>query len=163
MRNNNETETEAGTETGVSLRAARQVRRGVLALGTRLRAERAGELTLTQSAVLGQLYRHGPMTPGELSGRLRTKPQSLTRVFTALEESALLRRTPDPGDGRQSLLSITPAGRHAVRAEMRPRDAWLAATLARELTPAERDLLVIASGLLERLAEIDAAPTEVEP
>jgi DNA-binding MarR family transcriptional regulator len=151
------------TSTSASLAAARRIRRGTMAFTTRIRAERIGALSLGQSAVLGQIYRHGPMTPSELADRLRTKPQSLTRTFAALEEQALLRRMPDPGDGRQSLLSITPAGRHALREELRPRDAWIAAMIERELTPAERDLLVIASGLLERLAEVDAAPAQVEP
>ena len=143
--------------------AARRIRYGVTAFTTRIRAERAGRLSLTQNAVLGQVYRHGPMTPGEVADRLRSVPQSLTRTFAALEEQGLLRRMPDPGDRRQSLLSITPDGRHAVREEMRPRDAWIAAVLDQELTPAERDLLVIAAGLLDRLSQVDAAPTAVEP
>jgi hypothetical protein len=46
---------------------------------------------------------------------------------------------------------------------MRPRDAWVADVLQRELTPAERDVLVVAAGLLERLAEVDASIAEVEP
>jgi hypothetical protein len=35
---------------------------------------------------------------------------------------------------------------------MRPREIWLAGAL-KQLTDAERDLLVIAAGLLERLSE----------
>ena len=44
---------------------------------------------------------------------------------------------------------------------MRPRDAWLAALMAAELTEAERDLLVLASRLMLRLADVDTSPTEV--
>jgi hypothetical protein len=47
--------------------------------------------------------------------------------------------------------------------EMRPRDVWIAATIARELTAAERDVLVIAGRLMERLAQVDATPAPVEP
>jgi hypothetical protein len=47
--------------------------------------------------------------------------------------------------------------------EMRPRDVWLAATIARELTIAEREVLVVAARLMERLSEVDVTPAQVEP
>lgn len=46
--------------------------------------------------------------------------------------------------------------------ETRPRDQWVADVLRRELTPAERDVLVVAR-LLERLAEVDASIARIEP
>ena len=77
----------------------------------RARAGRAGgELSLNQTAVLGRIVTHGPMTPGEVAEQLRMLPQSLTRTFAALEAAGYVRRMPDPGDGRQSLLGSTPAG-----------------------------------------------------
>ncbi len=145
------------------LDAAKRVRRGATALAARARAQRTGELSLNQTAVLGLLVKGGAMTPGEVAGRLRTQPQSLTRVFAALERRGWLTRTPDPRDGRQSLLSISTPGRQVLTAEMRPRDAWLATAIGGALTEAERDLLVIAAGLMERLAEIDASPAPIEP
>lgn len=144
------------------LNAGREVRRGVTALAARARAERPGVLTITSVAVLGQLARHGAMTAGELAHRLHAAPQSLTRTFAALEEHGQLERTPDPGDRRQALLSITKDGRDALAADMAPRDTWLAETMAAELTQAERDLLVIASRLMLRLADVDASAAVVE-
>jgi DNA-binding MarR family transcriptional regulator len=93
------------------------------------------------------------------------QPQALTRTFAALEEQGWARRLPDPSDGRQSLLTITAAGREVLADEMRPRDEWVATAIERELTAAECDLLVVAARLLERLAEVDAqvAPTETVP
>ena len=125
--------------------------------------ERAGVLSFNQAAVLGQLFKGGAMTPGEMADRLRMQPQSLTRTFAALDERGWVRRMPDPGDGRQALLSITAQGRRALADDMRPRDVWLAETIARELTEAERDVLVIAGRLMERLSEVDATPARVEP
>ncbi len=142
---------------------ATTVCRATTSFAARARAERRGLLSLNQTAVLSLLRKHGTLTPGELSHRLRTQPQALTRTFAVLDERGWLRRMPDPADGRQSLLTITTAGRRALTEEMRPRDAWVADVLQRELTPAERDVLVIAAGLLERLAEVDASIAEVEP
>jgi DNA-binding MarR family transcriptional regulator len=70
---------------------------------------------------------------------------------------------PDPGDRRQSMVAITEIGRSALRAEMRPRDLWMARVIQAELTPAERDLLVIAARLMERLSEVDLFPGTTEP
>lgn len=139
------------------------VRRAATSFAARARAERQGLLSLNQTAVLGLLAKHGTLTPGELAHRLRSQPQALTRTFAALEEHGWLKRMPDPSDGRQSLLTITPAGRRALADEMRPRDKWIAEVMRRELTTAERELLVLAAGLLERLSEVDASVARVEP
>jgi DNA-binding MarR family transcriptional regulator len=133
---------------------ARIVRRATTAIASRARVERASTLTLNEVAVLGRLTRNGSMTPGELSAQLGAKPQSLTRTFTALERNGHVLRTPDPGDGRQSILTITSTGRTAITEEMRPRDRWLTQAMAQVLTPAERAILVEAAPLLERLAAI---------
>jgi DNA-binding MarR family transcriptional regulator len=145
------------------LAMAAAVRRAATSFAARARAERRGLLSLNQTAVLGLLHKYGTLTPGELAHRLRTPPQALTRTFAALEEHGWLRRTPDPSDGRQSLLTITTSGRRVLGDEMRPRDEWVADVLRRELTPAERDVLVVAARLLERLAEVDASIARVGP
>ena len=137
--------------------AATAIRRGATSLAARARAERAGVLSLNQTAVLGRVATRGPMTAGEVATQLRMAPQSLTRTFAALESAGYLHRTPDPSDGRQSLLAVTAAGRRALKEEMAPRDAWLARVIEDVLTPAERDLLVVAAALMERVADVDAA------
>jgi DNA-binding MarR family transcriptional regulator len=136
--------------------AAARIRRGATTFAARARSERGGQLSLNETAVLGQLSKHDALTPGELSRRLRSRPQSLTRTFAGLESHGLVRRVVDPGDNRQSLLTITDAGSTALAEEMAPRDAWVAGAIARELSQAERDILVVAAGLLERLAEVDS-------
>lgn len=137
--------------------AATRVGLGTTSLAARARVERGGVLTLNQTAVLGLLLRQSSMTPTELSARLHMQPQSLTRILASAERSGWLRRLADPSDGRQSLLSITAAGRHALAEEMRPRFAWLARAMGELLTPAERDLLVVASQLMSRLADFESA------
>jgi DNA-binding MarR family transcriptional regulator len=143
--------------TAATRAAATAIRRGATSLASRTRAERAGVLSLNQTAVLGRVATRGPMTAGEVATQLCMAPQSLTRTFAALESDGLLHRTPDPSDGRQSLLAATAAGRRALKQEMAPRDAWLAAVIEQVLTPAERDVLVVAAELMERLADVDAA------
>jgi DNA-binding MarR family transcriptional regulator len=93
------------------------------------------------------------MTPGALATVERVQPQSLTRTLASLQRQHLVVRQPDGQDRRRSLLALTDAGRQALGRDMRQRDGWLAATMARQLTGAERELLRIASELMDRLAD----------
>jgi len=138
-----------------SFEAASVVRRAVMGLGRRLRAERPPDsLSATKLALLGHLYRRGPTAGVTLAELERIQPQSLTRVLGDLVEEGLISRRPDPDDGRRQLLEITPEGRAALTGDMQMRDAWLAKAMDSELSDAERELLQTAAKLMERLADV---------
>jgi DNA-binding MarR family transcriptional regulator len=149
--------------TAEDLAAATTIRRGATSLASRARVQRRGTLSLNQTAVLGILTRTGALTPTEIADRMNLSLQALTRTLASLQEAGSVTRMPDPGDRRQSMVAITEIGRSALRAEMRPRDLWMARVIQAELTPAERDLLVIAARLMERLSEVDLFPGTTEP
>ncbi|MEU3336250.1 MarR family winged helix-turn-helix transcriptional regulator [Streptomyces sp. NPDC002144] len=141
---------------------AARIRRGVIRLNRRLRQERGdGSLSPNQLSVLGHLHRRGPSTPGEVAAAERQRPQSLTRVFAELETEGLILRAPDPTDRRQSVLSLTEAGRLAVEDDMAQRDAWLSRALG-TLGETERGVLALAAEVMERLAnaEVDGPGEE---
>jgi DNA-binding MarR family transcriptional regulator len=139
--------------------AATALRRGTTRLARRLRMERQPppsaepELSNLALSVLAHLHRRGPATPGALAAAERLQPQSLTRTLNGLERHDLVARQPDGRDGRRSLLALTETGVQALVSDMRRRDDWLAAAMARELTRAERELLRLAGDLMEGLAE----------
>jgi DNA-binding MarR family transcriptional regulator len=134
------------------------LRRGVMRLARRLRAERPAEaLPGNQISVLSHLHRGGALTPGDVAAAERQQPQSLTRTFAELERSGLIRRTRSDLDRRQYFLEITPEGRRALGGDMAVRDAWLAERLA-ALSETEREVLRLAGVLMERLAEEAADP-----
>ncbi|MEU2620125.1 MarR family transcriptional regulator [Streptomyces sp. NPDC007157] len=136
------------------LSEAARIRRAVLRFNRRLRQERGdGSLSANQLTVLGHLYRHGPSTPGEVAAAERQRPQSLTRVFAELEAERLIGRAPDPSDRRQSVLSLTEAGRRALAADMDQRDAWLAGALG-SVGETERGVLLLAAAVMERLGDL---------
>jgi DNA-binding MarR family transcriptional regulator len=68
------------------------------------------------------------------------------------EERGLIERTPDPTDGRRQQISLTEQGRQMIEGSRREREEWLAAELASEFTEAERQTIIEAMGLLDRLA-----------
>jgi DNA-binding MarR family transcriptional regulator len=116
-----------------------------------LRAE--GELTLPESAALARLDRGGPTTAGALARLEQISPQSMGATLAGLEELGLVERSPDPGDGRRILLSLTEAGQRMLRDRRNARVQRLASALADGFTGAEVDHLMVAAPLLERLAQ----------
>jgi DNA-binding MarR family transcriptional regulator len=74
-------------------------------------------------------------------------------TVAALEAQGLVAGAPDPADGRQTLLSLTEAGRLFVDDARAARQGWLTQAIAARLTPAEQDELARALPLLRRLAE----------
>jgi DNA-binding MarR family transcriptional regulator len=109
-------------------------------------------VTLTQLSAMATLFKSGPMSAGELAACERVQPPSMSKVVANLEERGLVRRDQHPSDKRQAILGITEKGEQLLDSERRTRDAWLARRMA-ELTGEERDLLVRAVPILEKLAE----------
>ncbi len=68
------------------------------------------DITPAQLRALRVLRRHGIMRLSELSDRLRIAPRSATEVVDALEARGLVRRRPDPGDRRATLVEVTDDG-----------------------------------------------------
>lgn len=122
-------------------------------LGRRLRQEGQRDgLTPTQLATLATLDKSGPLSLGELAAAERVQPPSMTRVVVAMEAAGLVARSADPTDGRVALVSLTRAGRTALGAIRRRRDAWLERRLA-VLPPEDIEILRQAAEVLERLAD----------
>lgn len=92
----------------------------VMALARRIRRahlEALGEWQVTPSqarALRVLAARTGGMRPSVLAEELRIAPRSATEVADALEERGWVARTPDPGDRRATVLTLTEAGRALV-------------------------------------------------
>jgi DNA-binding MarR family transcriptional regulator len=139
------------TKTSVDPGLASQLRISVVRLARRLRREGTDEsMTPSQLAALASLDHHGEMTLGELAAHEHVQPPSMTRIVGYVEQAGLVSRTPDPTDGRQVLLSLTPEGRRLLAADRARRDAWLCQRL-KALTEEERAALRAAAEILERL------------
>ncbi|HEV2673827.1 MAG TPA: MarR family transcriptional regulator [Aliidongia sp.] len=135
---------------------ARRLRASLARLQRRLRAER-GEIGLGPSryGALACLYRNGPMHAVDLAAHERLQPQSLTRVLAALEDQHLITRRTDEADRRRVRIEITPAGVDRLRTAVGRQETWLAEALRARLTPVERDLMMLAIRLMDRLADTD--------
>jgi DNA-binding MarR family transcriptional regulator len=113
----------------------------------------AGDLTQSQLAVLGHLDRQGPTTVTALARVAGVRPQSMGATVAGLETLGLIRGSPDATDGRQTILSLTPACRELIRSGRAARHDWLLKTIQSRLTPQEQVQLAAAMKLLNRLVD----------
>ncbi len=139
---------------------AARLRLAIVRTSRRLRqqalgAEGGGEISPTLSAALASIDVHGPLTPSELAERERVKRPTATRTIANLERLGLIERTPDPSDGRGSLVTTTAAG-HALMKRMRTRKNAYLASRIRDLPDDELATLEHAAEILERLLESEA-------
>jgi DNA-binding MarR family transcriptional regulator len=138
-----------------ALEAANSLRRSVSQIMRRLRSLRPDRsIAGSKLSLLSLLHRRSaPMIAADIARVEHLQPQSLTRIIQELDDLGLVRRRPDDADHRQILIEITPRGvRHLVRNAVH-QNVWLAQAMATKLTPAERDILRVAAGLLDRLVD----------
>jgi len=107
-------------------------------------------LTASQTEALGCVFREGPLTITALANRLRVRSQSMGATVGVLVERGLVAVTPDPGDGRQKVVTVSGVGRAFIAEGRSARTDWLAKQLE-TLSPAERRTLAEARVLLDRL------------
>jgi DNA-binding MarR family transcriptional regulator len=132
---------------------AGELRVVVAKLNRRLREQaHAGDFTNAQKSVLLWLERNGPATVSMLARAEGVRPQSMRITVSALEAAGVVSGKPDPEDGRQTFLSLTPAFLKIVKTGRAAREDWLFRALQAQLAPREHEQLVAAVKLLNRLA-----------
>lgn len=133
-------------------RVAEDLRLLVGKLKRRLREQSdGGDLTPSQTAVLLRLEKHGPATASALARAEAMRPQSMGRIITVLESHGLIAGTPDPADGRQTLLALTDTCREWLARGRAARQDWLCTAIATHLDAHEQDELLAAVALLRRV------------
>jgi DNA-binding MarR family transcriptional regulator len=113
----------------------------------------AGDLTWSQTLVLSRLDRDGPATVTSLARAEGMRPQSMGATVAALEDAGLISGSPDPNDGRQTVLSLTPACREWIQAGRAAKEDWLFRAIQSKLAPPEKEQLAVLVKLLKRLVE----------
>ncbi|KKL33487.1 MarR family transcriptional regulator [Burkholderia contaminans FFH2055] len=111
------------------------------------------DLTSSQKSVLLRLDRDGPATVSALARAESVRPQSMRVTVATLETLGAVSGEPDPTDGRQTLIALTPGFRKALQANRAAKDDWLFRALQAQLSEAEQAELASAVKLLQRLAE----------
>lgn len=111
----------------------------------------AGDLPPSQVAVLRRLEAEGPATVSALARAAGIRSQSMGATVAALQAAGLVAGAPDPQDGRQTLLSLTPSCRKWIRQSRAAKQDWLSHAIASELSAREQQELARALALLQRV------------
>jgi DNA-binding MarR family transcriptional regulator len=113
----------------------------------------AGDFTNAQKSVILRLERDGPATVSMLARAEGVRPQSMRITVAALEAAGVVRGKPDPKDGRQTFLSLTPSFLKILKTGRAAKEDWLFRALKTQLAPHEQEQLAAAVNLLNRLAD----------
>ena len=144
----------SSTQTGLARRLAAEIRAIYRKLKLRVREHGGGDdLTPSQASVLLRLEKDGAATVSSLARAEGMRPQSMSAIVTPLQESGLVMGAPDPSDGRQTLMSLTPKCLKWLEEGRAARQDWLTTTISQKLSVHEQEKLQAALELLKRLVE----------
>lgn len=143
--------------------ASGQIVTGLLKLSLVLRHEAwqaSGQrgLTPTQSQILALLASLGPLSPTAVARHLAVTKGTASEAASTLERKELLRKEPDPKDGRAIVLKLTRRGSNEAQRSTQWPDLVFAAA---ESLPLDQQgaLLRSLTGLVRNLQEQGAVPT----
>jgi DNA-binding MarR family transcriptional regulator len=144
--------TKQGTDTA---RTASELRVVLGQLMRRLRAEH--RFPIQQGTVLGRLDREGAASVSDLAVAEKVRPQSMAQTVGELESDGLVKRSPDPDDGRRAIVELTAAGRETLEDDRSRRVGWLVSAIE-ELPERDQAALARATAIIGRLAESEGEP-----
>jgi DNA-binding MarR family transcriptional regulator len=112
-----------------------------------------GDLTPSQISVVLRLEECGSATVSSLARVEGMRPQSMSAVMAPLQEAGLVNGSPDPNDGRQTLMSLTPKCLKWLKQSRARRQDWLTKRISQKLSAGQQEKLHAALGLLTKLVE----------
>src|ERR1700722_4339811 len=134
---------------------AAQLRAVAVGLIRRLRSTASpGDLTWWQESALLRLETGGPQTISQLARAEGPRSQSMGAIVASLEGQGLADRAADSRDGRQSIITVSDAGRRAIDDARAVKQDWLAARLTHDLNHREQGILAEAVPLLQRIVDL---------
>jgi DNA-binding MarR family transcriptional regulator len=144
----------SSTQTELARTLAAEMRTVFRRLKLRIREHGGGnDLTPSQASVLLRLEQDGSATVSSLARAEGMRPQSMSAIVAPLQEAGLISGAPDPGDGRQTLMSLTPKCLNWIQEGRAARQDWFAAIISQKLSVGEQEKLQEALELLKRLVE----------
>ena len=92
-----------------------------------------------------RLERNGPLRASALAEEFHLDKGAVSRRLSHLDELGFVERTPDPADGRATLVAVTPEGKQQLAQAEEHRQTWLEERM-NGWSEADLDLLVTMLG-----------------
>ena len=123
-------------------------------------------VTGPQRLVLRLINQYDQLSPGDLAEILHVHPSSLTGMLRRLERGHLIKRRPDPADGRRAFLTLTPRGRALSDSQTGTVESRVRSTLRTvpaAKVAAAREVLKVLARQLGVETGVPTAPGESRP
>jgi len=136
--------------------AAAELMKAMTRLRARLRTESApGDMqwTWSQLTTLARIVGEGSITASELAQAEHVRRQSMAETLATLRAGGLITTTKDPEDGRKTLIQATPEGQALTRTIPAARVTWLGEAIEAHLRADERETLLKAAAIMNRIAD----------
>ncbi|MFL9875859.1 MarR family winged helix-turn-helix transcriptional regulator [Paraburkholderia megapolitana] len=129
-------------------------RNSIVALARHLRQSvRADSENWTALMALGVIQRaKGAATPTQIATELGIQSSNVAQVLNELDRRGLVQRTQDHADKRKVRLSLTQEGTDLVYESRARRDQWLSDAIEACLSVQEKEQLLAAGELIQRVA-----------
>ncbi len=111
------------------------------------------DFTRSQVSIMLRLENVGSAAVSTLARAEGVRPQSMSAAVGALLKAGLVKGAPDPNDGRQTLMSLTPKCMKWLKEGRAAKQDWLTTAITRKLSMREQEQLRKAMALLGRLVE----------
>ena len=111
------------------------------------------QLSLTERSTLGLLYQHGQLLPSDIARMEKVTTQSMSQIINHLFEIGFIHKNSSAEDKRKVLLSLSPAGKVSVEQRRHNKEEWLAKALYEKASPEEREVVMEALKILEKLMD----------
>ncbi|MFE2068456.1 MarR family winged helix-turn-helix transcriptional regulator [Streptomyces sp. NPDC059467] len=135
---------------------AAELMKAMTRLRARLRTESAPSdmrWSWSQLTTLARVVDEGPVTASELAQAEHVRRQSMAETLASLREGDLITTSRDPDDGRKTLIHATPGGRALIETIPAARVSWLGAVIEAHLRADERETLLKAAAIMNRIAD----------
>lgn len=121
--------------------------------GLRKQTSAINAYSMTELETIGHLIRKPSLLPTELASLTRVKTQSMSQILSKIEGQGIIKRTPSKDDKRKVYISLTPFGKKLVEKTKYERDEWLKDVIEKSLTDKEKEMLIKALPVLNKLIE----------
>jgi DNA-binding MarR family transcriptional regulator len=121
--------------------------------GLRKQTQAANTYSMTEIETLGYLMHKGALLPTELASLTKIKTQSMSQILKKMEEEDIIKRTPSKEDKRKVYISLTVSGKKRVEKTRYEKDEWLMTIIENSLSTKEKELLIKALSVLNKLAQ----------
>ncbi len=121
--------------------------------GLRKQTQAVNTYSMTEIETIGHLMHNGSLLPTELASLTRITTQSMSQILKKMEEEGIIKRTLSKDDKRKIYISLTASGKKTVEKTRYEKDEWLKTTIEKSLSAKEKELLIKALPVLNKLSQ----------